>query len=77
MRDGKRYRDLNEFLFVNRETVNKTQLAKRLNVWPSKLTALLNPHSYRVNLDEVLEARIASVLNQSVEYVRKLYAEAA
>jgi plasmid maintenance system antidote protein VapI len=73
----KRYRDLNEYLFVNRKTVNKTDLARRLEVWPSKLTTLLNPESYRVALDEPLIQRIAEVLGQNADYVRKFYEKAA
>jgi hypothetical protein len=73
----KRYRDLNEYLFVNRKSVNKTDLAKRLEIWPSKLTTLLNPESYRVALDEPLIQRIADVLGQDANYVRKFYEEAA
>ena len=69
--------DLNEFLFANRKTVNKTELARQLNVWPSKLTTLLNPDSYRVAIDDDLAARIAKVLNQTTDYVRKFYAKAA
>ena len=74
---SKRYRDLNEYLYENRDEINKTELSKRLNVWPSKLTTLLKPDSYRVALDEALIERIAKVLNQDVAYVRRLYKVAA
>ena len=73
----KRYRDLNEYAFANRKTINKTALAKSLDVWPSKLTTLLNPDSYRVALDDQLVERIAELLNQTPDYVRKLYRVAA
>lgn len=72
-----RYRDLNEYLFENRKAVSKTELAKHLEVWPSKLTALLNPDEYRVSLDDELIARIANVLNQDEAFVRRLYKVAA
>jgi plasmid maintenance system antidote protein VapI len=73
----KRYQDLNEYLFANRKTVSKTDLANRLKIWPSKLTTLLNPESYRVALSEELIERVAEVLGQSVDYVRKFYKKAA
>lgn len=73
----KRYSDLHEYLFLNRREVNKTELARSLGVWPSKLTTLLNPERYRVAIDEDLAQRIAALLNQTPEYVRRLYNEAA
>ena len=72
----KTYRDLNHFLFENRR-VTKTSLAKLLQIWPSKLTTLLNPDSYRVSIDDLLTDRIAAVLNQPPDYVRRLYERAA
>lgn len=77
MATHERFTDLNEYLFVHRGQVKKTQLARDLGVWPSKLTALLNPDTYRVSLDDDLVTRIAALLNQSPEYVRRLYDRAA
>jgi plasmid maintenance system antidote protein VapI len=71
------YNDLNDYLFANRKEVSKKDLANRLRVWPSKLTGLLNPDSYRVAVDDELAARIAKLLNQPIEHVRNLYKRAA
>ena len=75
------FRDLNELLYERQREgnpISKTELASSLGVWPSKLTTLLNPRSYRVSsLSDDLVSKIAKVLNQPPTYVRKLYAEAA
>lgn len=63
--------------------MTKTELARELSklsgqkVWPSKLTTLLNPGTYRVSLSEPLVKAIAELLNQTTDYVQRHYARAA
>jgi hypothetical protein len=80
------YRDLNELLYERKregDPISKTELARLLSakagkvIWPSKLTALLNPETYRVVIDHDLTIAIAEVLNQPPDYVREFYKSAA
>src|SRR5437867_3868279 len=80
------YRDLNELLYErqrNGSPLTKTELARELSrlsgmkIWPSKLTTLLNPGTYRVSLSDSLAKAIAEVLNQSTDYVQRYYERAA
>ncbi len=76
----KRVRDLNELLFELRRAkapMTKTRLAQLLGVWPSKLTTLLDPESYRAVVNEELAERIAILLNYSASYVVKFYSRSA
>lgn len=48
-----------------------------LDVEPYRFTALLNPDTYQPRVDDELVARIAKLLNQPFNYVRKQFPKVA
>jgi len=53
------------------------ELANELGVSAFRLAGLLYPERYSVRLDDGLVSRIAKLLNQTPEYVRRQYQRAA
>jgi plasmid maintenance system antidote protein VapI len=70
-----RYKDLHEYF---RETgTKKTFIAQKLGISRFQMSALLYPDRYPIDITPDLERRIATLLGQPVEYVRKFYERAA
>lgn len=67
-----RYADLSEYIKASGK--RKQFVAKiELEIDPPRLSELLNPEMYEPRVDDSLVERIAKLLNQSPNYVRKLY----
>lgn len=71
-----RYRDLHDYLA---QSGKRKQFVARqeLDIHPPRLSELLNPDVYCPRVDDELLKRIAELLNQPPEYVRKIYPKAA
>jgi plasmid maintenance system antidote protein VapI len=70
-----RFADLAEY--IETHGLKKYAVANVLGVSRYQMSALLYPGRYAVSIDEDLIDRIAQLLNQKPDYVRKLYPKAA
>jgi len=71
----KTYPDLHVYMAVKR--LKRYEVAKLLGVSGFRMSALLYPDRYPVRVDDDLVSRIAALLNQTPEYVRRQYQRAA
>jgi len=70
-----KYPDLH--VYASKKKLPKWEIAKALGVSRFRLSGLLYPDRYPVKLDDDLVTRIAALLNQTPEYVRRQYQRAA
>lgn len=75
MPNTERFRSLQQY--VDAIGVRKWWLAKQIGVSRFQMTALLHPGRYAVAISDDTIERIAALLNQSTEYVKRLYSKAA
>lgn len=57
--------------------LKKLRIAAALGVRPARLSALLDPQTYKPVVDDELARKIADILNQPVSHVKRIYARAA
>jgi hypothetical protein len=72
---AKRYSDLQGY--CDATGIKKGFVAKQLGISRFQLSGLLYPDRYPVVLTDDLVERLAELLNQRTDYVRKLYPRAA
>ena len=75
MADTHKYESL--AVYAAATETKKYAIAAHLGVSQFQMAALLYPRRYRVTVDDDLARSIASLLNQPISYVRKLYPKAA
>lgn len=71
-----RFESLAEYIRLTGKRKNFVATVE-LQIDPPRLSELLTPEVYRPRVDDDLADRIAQLLNQKPDYVRKIYPKAA